>query len=67
MGPDDSIYVSDCENNCIRKISGKEVSTIAGVPGEDGDLDAAANEALFCEPRDVDIDAQGNIYVVDGN
>ena len=67
VGPDDSIYVADFGNHCIRKISGKTVSTIAGVPGEDGDLDGAANEALFSCPIDVDIDAQGNIYVVDGN
>ena len=65
MGPDDSIYVADSWNNCIRKISGKEVSTIAGVPGEVGYRDGAADQALFYYPCDVDIDDHGNIYVAD--
>ena len=65
MGPDDSIYIADNKNHCIRKISGKEVSTIAGVPGERGYRDGAADQALFNNPRDVDIDDHGNIYVND--
>ena len=65
VGPDDSIYVADCWNNCIRKISGKEVSTIAGVPGEEGHRDGAGSQALFHGPISVDIDEQGNIYVAD--
>ena len=65
MGPDDSIYVADTWNHCIRKISGKEVSTIAGVSGEGGYRDGAADQALFNNPNDVDIDDHGNIYVND--
>ena len=41
------------------------MSTIAGVPGEEGHRDGAGSQALFSCPCDVDIDEQGNIYVAD--
>jgi hypothetical protein len=66
VGPDDSIYVIDNWNPCIRKISGDEVSTVAGQPGKSfGYLNGAGNEAQFGYLYDIDIDDDGNLYVVD--
>jgi hypothetical protein len=35
-GPDQALYVADTGNHCIRKISGGQVTTIAGGPPADG-------------------------------
>jgi len=60
------IYVADTNNDDIRKITPNgTVTTIAGTPGQAGDLDGPANQALFDEPRGVSVDASGNIYVTD--
>ena len=65
VGPDGSIYITDYGNHCIRKISGDNVSTIAGVPGSRGYRDGAGNQALFNYQSGIDIDDDGNIYVAD--
>jgi hypothetical protein len=60
VGPDDSIYVVDDLNYCIRKISGDEVSTVAGRQSC-GYLNGAGNEAQFRYLYDIDIDDDGNL------
>jgi sugar lactone lactonase YvrE len=62
------IYVSDTNNDTIRKItSGGVVTTVAGLAGVTsvGSTDAIGTAAKFNSPWDIDIDAAGNLYVAD--
>ena len=68
------IYVGDCWNHCIRKItSDGMVSTLAGggqpyVYFNDGGWkDGNGLEARFNAPCGLDVDQYGNIYVADAN
>ena len=64
--PDGTYAVADGDSATIRRVtSGGVVSTIAGV-GVPGMIDGACNVARFGTPRDVAVDAAGNIYVADG-
>jgi hypothetical protein len=65
VGPDDSIYLADWENHCIRKIAKGQVSTIAGRGGVEGYKDGVSSEALFNRPHGIAIDMEGNLYVSD--
>lgn len=59
-----NLYVADCDNNCIRKVSPEGmVSTLAG--GTSGFADGSGTEAKFRFPRDIAMDVTGNIYVAD--
>ncbi len=61
-----NIYVADAANHRIRKITGGNISTIAGNTqiGFNGDNVAAISTSLF-SPRGVAVDVQGNIYIAD--
>jgi trimeric autotransporter adhesin len=61
-----TVYVADFGNNCIRKISGGIITTIAGNgnSGYSGDGGAAASAQLN-SPTAVAVDAFGNIYISD--
>jgi len=60
-----NLYVADCMNNRIRKVTQKgEVSTLAG--GEEGFADGKGKNARFYCPCGITIDAAGNLYVTDG-
>lgn len=66
VGADGTIYVADTLNHCIRQISPQgQVSTLAGIPGQAGFMDGTPSEALFCEPNDIQLGADGALYVVD--
>ncbi|MCF3650322.1 SMP-30/gluconolactonase/LRE family protein [Synoicihabitans lomoniglobus] len=59
-----NIYVADRENHVVRKISPQGwVSTIAGVPGTEGNTDGPSGVALFSNPQDVAVAADGSVYV----
>jgi sugar lactone lactonase YvrE len=60
-----NLYVADSDNHRIRKITPQgEVSTFAGT-GAQGTNDGIATASQFSGPRELDIDAEGVVYVVD--
>jgi sugar lactone lactonase YvrE len=61
-----NLFVADTQNNTIRRIdpSGR-VTTIAGQTGVCGSADGQGTAAMFCQPRDVTVDAWNNVYVAD--
>ncbi len=61
-----TIYFDDYSNNCVRKISGGIISTIAGNenPGFSGD-DGPATAATLNSPAGIAIDESGVIYIGD--
>jgi subtilisin family serine protease/sugar lactone lactonase YvrE len=66
---DDSgnVYVTDAENNKIRKVnSAGAVTTLAG-SGSDGSMDGTGTAASFDWPRGIAVDTSGSVYVADGN
>ncbi len=61
-----NLYVADTGNHTIRKITpAGTVSTLAGLAGAGGNDDGTGSAARFYGPEDVDVDAEGNIYVAD--
>ena len=61
------VYVADESYHTIRKIAPDgSVTTLAGNPNyEAGDLDGVGTSAYFAAPRDLVVDARGNVYVAD--
>jgi uncharacterized protein (TIGR03437 family) len=63
-----NLYVADTANNCIRRISGGLLSTVAGNPpqvgGFSGDNGYAFTAQLF-DPGGIAIDPAGNMYIAD--
>jgi len=72
MAPDGYLIIAD-DKNIIRTIvpgtdgnwATATVKTIAGIAGQSGKLNGAANTATFYNPYDVTVDASGNIFVGD--
>jgi hypothetical protein len=62
-----NLYVADQNNELIRKISGGLVSTLAGQAGVTGATNATGTSASFSDPRGVDVDSSGNVYVADAD
>jgi sugar lactone lactonase YvrE len=61
-----SIYVADTANSAIRKVtSAGVVTTIAGLSTVAGLKDGTGIDAWLNQPRDVKVDAAGNLYVAD--
>jgi sugar lactone lactonase YvrE len=62
----ENVYVADCINNTIRKITPDGVvSTLAGLAGNAGSADGAGSAARFNNPYGVAVDQAGNVYVAD--
>jgi len=59
-----AIYVADCDNHAIRKISGGQVETLAGT-GQPGDADGPLSTATFLTPKTIAVSSSGAIYVAD--
>src|SRR5690606_17481514 len=57
-----NVYVSEYMAHCIRKISGGQVTTIAGTAFQNGDAIGAGSVALFDHPHGIATDNAGNIY-----
>ncbi len=61
-----TIYVADCNNSTIRKItSGGVVTTYAGLAGSWGWADGTGSNAFFRLPKSVAVDKTGILYVAD--
>ncbi len=58
------LYVADYNDRRIRKISGGQVSVLAG-DGHFGTKDGAGDTAQFVDPYRIETDANGNVYVMD--
>lgn len=65
-----NVFIADRSNQRIRKVDAatKEISTVAGTgaAGSGGD-NGSAKAAQLNNPTDVEVDAAGNIYIVDQN
>ncbi|MGA2867171.1 MAG: hypothetical protein ABSF95_22060 [Verrucomicrobiota bacterium] len=61
-----NVYVADCENHTIRKVTpGGVVTTLAGLAGGYGSADGTASAARFWRPYGVALDGAANVYVAD--
>ncbi|MBS1524734.1 MAG: hypothetical protein JST19_03735 [Bacteroidetes bacterium] len=63
-----NLYVADCYNNMIRKVSKDgRVTTLAGKPGKKnfGSKDGKGAAASFSHPCGIAVDKKGNVYVAD--
>ena len=66
IGPDNALYVADCDNHAVRKITaGRVVTTFAGQMGNGGHADGPAASAKFKFPTGLAVDSAGNVYVAD--
>ena len=57
------VYISDGNNNRIRKLQNGVVTTLAG--GAAGFKDGNGASAMFSAPRGITLDSAGNVYVAD--
>jgi len=64
---DGTVYVSDYGNDCIRKISGNNVSTFAGKGLTYGDADGIGGNARFYAPAGICLDGSTSLLVADRN
>ena len=60
-----NLYVADSENHRIRKITPAGIVTTFAGTGTNGTNDGIADVSHFSSPREIDVDAAGNVYVVD--
>ena len=61
-----NVYVADAGNNTIRKVTpAGVVTTLAGLGGLHGSVDATGSAARFGGPASVAVDTNGNVYVAD--
>jgi gliding motility-associated-like protein len=66
ISPLGNIFICDRFNHIIRKITPQGVViTLAGNPGNLGDIDGQGSAARFYEPWGLCVDAQENVYVAD--
>ncbi len=63
-----NLYIADTFNNCIRKVSGGVITTVAGsgTQGFSGDNGPATSAQLYW-PWGVAVDSAGNLYIADSN
>jgi sugar lactone lactonase YvrE len=61
-----NVYVADVNNECIRRITPSGVvTTIAGLPQQEGYVNGTGAVAQFAQPTGIAVDASGYIYVAD--
>jgi DNA-binding beta-propeller fold protein YncE len=66
FAPDGSLYVMERQGSCIRRVRDGMIETVAGTGarGYSGDGDDARS-AVFDAPKEIAVDHEGNIFVVD--
>ncbi len=66
VAPDGSLYVMERQGSCIRRVQDGTITTVAGTGarGYSGDGDDARS-AVFDAPKEMAVDHEGNIFVVD--
>jgi sugar lactone lactonase YvrE len=64
ISADGILYVADYNGRRIRKISGGQVSLLAG-DGTFGSRNGAGDTAQFVDPYRIEVDPGGNVYVMD--
>jgi len=66
IGPHDEIYVADSRNHCIRLVTpAGHVSTFAGHPSRNANLNGPRERAAFGTPVSVAVDPKGDVYVAE--
>ena len=67
FAPDGSLYVMERQGSSIRRIRDGAIETVAGSPGVRGYAGDGgdARKAVFAAPKEMAVEADGNIYVVD--
>src|SRR5207244_2729857 len=66
LDPAGNLFVSDSNNHTIRKIApAREVTTWAGIPLENGYVDADRRAANCFQPAELTFDPHGALYVAD--
>lgn len=61
-----NLFVSDSNNNTIRRITPNGVvSTIGGAAGQIGSADGTGSNALFNHPSGLAVDGAGSLYIAD--
>jgi sugar lactone lactonase YvrE len=61
-----NIYVADGFNHTVRNVTAAGVvTTIAGMPGTWGSIDATNSAARFYQPQGIAVDGTGTIFVMD--
>ncbi|MEI6393784.1 MAG: Ig-like domain-containing protein [Verrucomicrobiota bacterium] len=61
-----NVYVGDCYNDTIRKLTPDGVvTTLAGLARTCDSADGTGSAARFCQPAGVAMDGAGNLYVAD--
>jgi streptogramin lyase len=60
------LYVADAENHTVRRINLQgEVTTLAGLAGQPGNINGTLAQVRFRRPRQLVVDLDGVIYVAD--
>ncbi|HEY1046570.1 MAG TPA: T9SS type A sorting domain-containing protein [Bacteroidia bacterium] len=67
VAPNGDVYIADRNNHCIRKISGGNVTTIAGSAGNAGHVNATGTAAKFSAPYNVFLDGNDLLVADYGN
>jgi len=64
-----AVYIADQAEHVVRKISGGNINTIAGIGGIQGfgGDGGPATQALLYEPEGVAVDTAGNVFIADTN
>ncbi len=67
FAPDGSLYVMERQGSSIRQVRDGIIQTVAGTPNERGYAGDGgdARVAVFAAPKEMAVDKDGNIYVVD--
>ena len=68
LDPSGNLYIADRANNCIRKVSGGKISTVAGICASAGAYSGdggSATAAYLNAPTALAFDQSGNLYVAD--